>query len=82
MYQIKAKLNKIIKWLNHVTIKLIIRVIFRRSRRWKKWKKASIESPEYVFNTWLKEKCNESEMIVVNDIPFLVDDCIEILKGI
>lgn len=46
-----------------------------------KMEKASIESPEYVFNTWLKEKCNESEMIVVNDIPFLVDDCIEILKG-
>ena len=41
----------------------------------------SIDSPEYVFNTWVKEKCNENEMIVVNDIPFLVDDCIEFLKG-
>lgn len=41
----------------------------------------SIESPEYVFNTWMQEKCNETEMIVVNDIPFLVDDCIEFLKG-
>ena len=47
----------------------------------KKVEIVSIESPEYVLNTWLKEKWNESEMIVVNDIPFLVDDCIEILKG-
>lgn len=47
----------------------------------KKVEIVSIESPEYVLNTWLKEKCNESEMIVVNDIPFLVDDCIEILTN-
>ena len=41
----------------------------------------SIESPERVFNTWIHEKCNENEMVIVNSIPFLADDCIEFLKG-
>lgn len=39
------------------------------------------ESPEYVFNTWLDEKCSENDLVVVNDMPFLIDDCISILKG-
>ena len=41
----------------------------------------SIKSAEDVFNTWIKEKSNENDMIVVNDIPFLVEDCIAILSG-
>lgn len=39
------------------------------------------QSPEYVFNTWLDEKCSENDLVVVNDMPFLIDDCISILKG-
>ncbi|MBE6070505.1 MAG: hypothetical protein E7208_00945 [Clostridium butyricum] len=39
------------------------------------------ESPEYVFNTWLNEKCNENDLVVVNDMPFLIEDCISILRG-
>ncbi len=41
----------------------------------------SIQSPEHVFVAWVEEKCNENDFIIVNNIPFLVDDCLEILKG-
>lgn len=41
----------------------------------------SIKSPEHVFVAWIEEKCNEDDLIVVNNIPFLVDDCLDILKG-
>lgn len=34
---------------------------------------------EGVFTKWIKEK--GSDIIVINDIPFLTEDCVSILEG-
>ena len=37
------------------------------------------ESAECVFTNWLMEK--ENDIIIIDDIPFLADDCVSMLKG-
>lgn len=36
---------------------------------------------ESILNNWMKEKCDNMELVVVNDIPILVEDCLSILTG-
>lgn len=33
------------------------------------------------FFMWLDEKCYDNDMVIVNDMPFMVEDCISILQG-
>jgi hypothetical protein len=41
-----------------------------------------LSQPEYVLNKWLEKECDEMDLIVVNDIPILVEDCLSILNGL
>jgi len=36
---------------------------------------------EGVLNKWLQEKCDDMDLVVVNDIPILIEDCLSILAG-
>jgi hypothetical protein len=36
---------------------------------------------EGILSKWLQEKGENMDLVVVNDIPILIDDCLSILKG-
>lgn len=40
-----------------------------------------LSESECVLNKWLQEKCDDMDLVVVNDIPILVEDCLSILTG-
>lgn len=40
-----------------------------------------LSESECVLNKWLEKKCNNMELVVVNNIPILVEDCLSILTG-
>ncbi len=41
----------------------------------------NLSEEESILNNWMKEKCDNMELVVVNDIPILVEDCLSILTG-
>ncbi len=36
---------------------------------------------EHILNTWLKEKCDNMDLMLVNGVPILIEDCLSILTG-
>lgn len=36
---------------------------------------------ERILNTWLKEKCDNMDLMLVNGVPILIEDCLSILTG-
>ncbi|WP_026887058.1 hypothetical protein [Clostridium beijerinckii] len=41
----------------------------------------NLSEGESILNNWMKEKCDNMDLVVVNDIPILVEDCLSILTG-
>ena len=39
------------------------------------------EEYEHILNEWLEEKCTDIELILVNNVPLLAEDCLSILTG-
>lgn len=40
-----------------------------------------LSKSESILSKWLQEKGENMDLVVVNDIPILIDDCLSILKG-
>lgn len=40
-----------------------------------------ISKSERILDTWLQDIGGNMDLVVVNDIPILIDDCLSILKG-
>ena len=40
-----------------------------------------LSKSESILSMWLQEKGENMDLVVVNDIPILIDDCLSILKG-
>lgn len=40
-----------------------------------------LSKSEGILSKWLQEKGENMDLVVVNDIPILIDDCLSILKG-
>lgn len=40
-----------------------------------------LSKSEVILSKWLQEKGENMDLVVVNDIPILIDDCLSILKG-
>lgn len=40
-----------------------------------------LSKSEGILSKWLQEKGENMDLVVVNDIPILIDDCVSILKG-
>lgn len=41
----------------------------------------NLSKSEGILSKWLQEKGENMDLVVVNDIPILIDDCVSILKG-
>ncbi|MFW2491972.1 hypothetical protein [Clostridium chromiireducens] len=36
---------------------------------------------ECALDKWIHERCNNMDLLVVNDVPILAEDCLSLLKG-
>ncbi|WP_297425015.1 hypothetical protein [Clostridium sp.] len=42
---------------------------------------AQLSECDFILNNWIKEKCDCMDLLVVNNVPILADDCLAILQG-